>query len=721
MGLLLLVALLVAHSPIAFAQTTTLLSHTFDAVTAPDLPSGVVAENTSWKTSISSASPGSGLNNLSHTGSAPAYIRMGPIDLSGRTEATLSYYARRTSSYPADSLIIRFSVDGGITFPHVFSSGGLPSVASTYEFVSMPLTAPLFGQSNVYVQFDGRGGSSGSANMRIDDVLITSPLNLGAIDASFGFTADSSVWNPDSGSHFLSIDLSWPGPDSIQGFQFDLTFDASLVAFSGVTASPTALSGADWEISQTNGRIVAFSISGETLPPGENASILTTEWAYIGSPLARDTTITLGISGLVVAEASPAGDAISLPNGRRSHVLRIIANTASISVAADSLDFGLVSVGDSTSLSVEISNPTGSAALVIDSVQSSSHLFRLNSSIGPISSGQSALATFWFTPTLTAYGVVNGSAWIYHNAASDSTLISFTGIGVGGRGDADGDGTLDVADVVSALDVVSGLVSIGPAEIARYDLYPFPSGDGLVDVRDLTVQIQAILCASWPDNSALPVGPAPAPGAGKATNDAVFVSTLGGKLFLDTEVALRGVQIELLTSREPVSMIASKSGVRSNVHFDGASSAFRTVLVLDRSSSLQPGRHLLLDHLSNDTEVKLALVVTIDKQKLVAQLLDGIHTAAEAPENPLISPFAIYPNPFSLTSNAEITILSPAGAQNGRLEVVDLLGRVVFSTQTDTNGKTVILRDQLPSAPGLMFFRLETGSKVETMPLMMVR
>lgn len=715
------VLVLLAYSSGAHAQTTTLLSHTFDGVTAPDLPAGLIAENTTWKTSASSVSPGSGLNNLAHTGANPGSITMGPIDLSSRTEATLSYHARRTSSYPADSLIVRFSVDGGLTFPYLYSSGGLPLVASTYELVSISLAAPLFGESNVYLQFDGRGGSSSSANIRIDDVLITTPLDPGAIDASFGFSADSSSWNPDSGSHFLPIDLSWPGPDSIQGFQFDLDFDASLVALSGVSTSHLALSGANWEIHQQNGRIVVVSLSGDSLPPGDHSSILSAEWSFVGAPLAQDSTLAIEISGLVAASASPSGDAISLPNGIRTHFLHIVANTASITLDADSLGFGQIAVGDSTSLSVLISNPTGTADLVIDSVRTSSGVFRLDSAVAPIASGQSNVATFWFTPSLFEYGSLTGWAWIYHNAPSDSSLVMFSGIGVGGRGDADGDGALDIADVVSALDVVSGLVTVGPSLTARYDLYPFPSGDGLVDVRDLTVQIQAILRAEWPDLTPLPVAPIALPSAGKIASDQVFISRLGSRLFLESQVAVRGIQLELQTSLEPIATLASKSGTSSSAHFERSLATYRSIIALEKGNSLQAGRHFLLDNLQADAIVRLAIVVTEDGGKLNAPIRDGMNTASERPEKPQDSPFSIFPNPVSLSQTPEVTILTPVSALPGRIEVIDLLGRVVYALQMDISGTTKIARNQLPAVPGLMFFRMEMGSMVETRPVMLVR
>gem|GEM_PF-3727474 len=66
---------------------------------------------------------------------------LGPIDLSAALDATLSYWARRTSSYSADSLFVRAGTDGA-TFESLLFGGGLPTSASTWEeiLVTIPIS-----------------------------------------------------------------------------------------------------------------------------------------------------------------------------------------------------------------------------------------------------------------------------------------------------------------------------------------------------------------------------------------------------------------------------------------------------------------------------------------------------------------------------------------------------------------------------------------------------
>ena len=167
--------------------------------------------------------------------------------------------------------------------------------------------------------------------------------------------------------------------------------------------------------------------------------------------------------------------------------------------------------------------------------------------------------------------------------------------------------------------------------------------------------------------------------------------------------------------------MASKSGVRSSAHYDSESQTFRSLIVLEPASSLPPGRHLILEGVSDEAVVEVALVVTQDKRKLIASVQNGFSTSTETLEQPIAVRVELFPNPYSLSSGAGVSILMPERGGDARIEVVDMLGRIVLSKRTDTTGKMSISRNQLPMVPGLLFVRVENGTKVETIPLMIVR
>src|SRR5690606_33541517 len=99
------------------------------------------------------------------------------------------------------------------------------------------------------------------------------------------------------------------------------------------------------------------------------------------------------------------------------------------------------------------------------------------------------------------------------NGVTVADTLTVDGIGEGGRGDAARDGVVDVVDLVQALDFV--LLRTAPDSLQQRssDLFPFPSGDGAIDVRDLTVLSHAIVNGIWPDSVAIPVIPSTAGGS----------------------------------------------------------------------------------------------------------------------------------------------------------------------------------------------------------------
>ena len=160
----------------------TLSEESFNAATAPELPTGWTASADGWITDDGSASSGSGGNNLYVKGSGASQVTTPILNLSSMTEGTLSYLARRTGTYLADSLQVTASTDGGVTFPITLLTAGaaLPSGAGSYEQITTALPDALLGEPQVVLRFEALGGGSGSANLRIDDMLIR-----GTVDGIF--------------------------------------------------------------------------------------------------------------------------------------------------------------------------------------------------------------------------------------------------------------------------------------------------------------------------------------------------------------------------------------------------------------------------------------------------------------------------------------------------------------------------------------------------------
>jgi len=115
-------------------------------------------------------------------------------------------------------------------------------------------------------------------------------------------------------------------------------------------------------------------------------------------------------------------------------------------------------------------------------------------------------------------------------------------VSVDPRGDVNENGTVDIADFVAAIDIVLEVSTFNDAA----DVYPFPDGDDLVDVRDLNVLGRAILATEWPDGSPIMTGGnrGKDPSDVKRGGGVVYLHPLagGGGYQLGTDADLRAIQ-----------------------------------------------------------------------------------------------------------------------------------------------------------------------------------
>ncbi len=704
------------------AQSTTILFEDFDTSVAPDFGAGVSFFDSSWKTSTSSASPGSGGNNAVHTGSGAGILVLGPIDLSSIDEGTFSYYARRTSSYSADSLIVLASIDGGTTFPITLFAGGLPAATSTYELISVDLPAAVLGQGAVHIEFDARGGTSSGSNIRIDDVLIEAPLDLSTTPAAFGFEDAAATWNLVDQNFQVGIDLSWPGPDSIQGLQFDLDWDDSIISLDSISSDETQLPPTDWSIASSigsgNAPFAALSLTLDGLPPGAYGDLLTAHFSLAGSQPSSDSLVTVGMTSLLVTATSPLGTELSLPLGNRSLALTLSPSQASISLSQTTIDFGSVAVGDSVSATIILSNATGSLDLIVSSIQD---LTGLTSAAipSPVSVGASEPLTVWFKPSLAQYGILSGSLVVQHNAPGDSTTVTYSGVGLGGRGDSDADGAFDVADVVGSLDVTVNPALISAADLPRHDLHPFPEGNGLVDIRDVTVGIQAILRDEWPDGAALPVA-APVSGPAGKWNPVRLVASADGGLTLISNIDLRGIQLEFSSIENLHFDVTSKSGLSVSERFDESAAMHRVLLLTSGSSPLESGTHGLIDDFSAVAVLVRGISVDVLGSKAPVSFERMIPTITETPEHHVFNA-VVYPNPIRVGTQARVSFDLPTSSRQIEVFVYDALGRVIFTASYTAGMRNVVLPGESFSVPGLYFIRIVTQKKATTIPIIAAR
>jgi hypothetical protein len=291
--------------------------------------------------------------------------------------------------------------------------------------------------------------------------------------------------------------------------------------------------------------------------------------------------------------------------------------------------------------------------LTITEITAGDPAFSVSPGFATIAASDSIEVTVTFTPEASALGLQETTLAFDGVAATVVTATAQVS-----WGDATDDGSVDVADIVYGVDVVLGRVLPPAPAASSLDMFPFPSGDGSIDVRDLTVLTQAVLRGQWPNAIALP-------GitriAGKASED-VFFDLLEGELRLHIRAAVRGVQARLR--------------VEEGTAFLGEASAYQEAGTLTLLWVRMDGGELPLgEHLLMRTES--------------ASLLDAIAVGPNYERLPISMPLPEdlafgkpFPNPFS---PARAGVLRISG--DGVVRIIDVLGREVWRGFGDWDGR----------------------------------
>lgn len=715
-------------------EETTVFIEDFDGVTPPALPVGWTDPAAEWVTSSSVSSTGSGANNLTVSGVQAASVQTPVLDLSGMTTGTLSYLARRTSTYAMDNLIVRASIDGGATFPIIALDQGaaLPATDGSYDLVSMTMPAALLGESQVVLSFEALGGTTSGSNIRIDDLEITGDGGMVTTESVFGFTAETGAAN--AGTIDVNLMLDFANMDSLQGIQFDVDWDVSAINFVEVIRGDAVTDGLAWEINaearDTEMRVILLGDRSSALPEGGYDPLLTLRFSVDPANTATEGILTL--SNVVGALALRTGDDAGLTLGQAIHTVTLDAGVPTFEPDALSLDAGTVLVNETSETTLTVTN-TGTADLVVSSVVSNNGLFTVEPATATVMPGASGAFAVSYVPTATVFGYQEAVLTFAHNASGGSTDIEISGIGIGGRGDMSQDGTVDVLDLVLGVDYTLEREVPAPEQLVSADVHPFGTPDGAIDVRDLTVLSQAIVLGVWPDEVSLPVDVIP--GAAPAKQGGVFVGVSntsdGIVLGLKHDVPLLGLQFTLSVdtpAEQPVLMADEliAAGVHLESHYNEEKGYFKVLAVRFDGEMIEPGNHNLAMIASTVSSFQLVHGIVVDASRSrVAVGFGDTELTADEREIPQASGFQLgapFPNPFKRTTGDALAIpLILATAQPIGLEVFDILGRKVHEVESrrldlgnqrlawnglDQQGKSV--------ASGLYLIRVTAGKNVDT-------
>lgn len=272
---------------------------------------------------------------------------------------------------------------------------------------------------------------------------------------------------------------------------------------------------------------------------------------------------------------------------------------------------------------------------------------------------------------------------------SRNTLTVLATNRVRSYGDVNGDGFIDILDLIDVVDHIVGRDSLDAFEFVRADIAPWtigapdPSPDGFVNVQDLAVIQNIILTGFYP--SGVQVNNKPAAQQdylAKSNGDEeakviLYLTTNGIAMHLDSKVAIRGAQIHFGQLPDNPGNINMDSELGGGYYFHQVD--LLRVLMYDQAGQkyIEAGRNYLGNipfsiQRPQDITIDKLILVSLDKRKLTNIKVEIIYGDAPLPYDYEL--FQNYPNPFNPSTSVMFTV-----PKNGlvTIKVYDMLGQEV--------------------------------------------
>ncbi|WP_337865327.1 choice-of-anchor D domain-containing protein [Ignavibacterium sp.] len=272
---------------------------------------------------------------------------------------------------------------------------------------------------------------------------------------------------------------------------------------------------------------------------------------------------------------------------------------------------------------------------------------------------------------------------------SRNTLTVLATNRVRSYGDVNGDGFIDILDLIDVVDHIVGRDSLDAQEFVRADIAPWtigapdPSPDGFVNVQDLAVIQNIILTGFYPSGVQVNNKPtAQQDYLAKSNGDEeakviLYMTSNGIAMHLDSKVAIRGAQIHFGQLPDNPGNINIDSELGGGYYFHQVD--LLRVLMYDQAGQkyIETGRNYLGNipfsiQRPQDITIDKLILVSLDKRKLTNIKVEIIYGDAPLPYDYEL--FQNYPNPFNPSTSVMFTV-----PKNGlvTIKVYDMLGQEV--------------------------------------------
>jgi len=309
---------------------------------------------------------------------------------------------------------------------------------------------------------------------------------------------------------------------------------------------------------------------------------------------------------------------------------------------------------------------------------------------------------------------------------------------VGFYGDVNGDGCLDVLDIIMVVDHIIGRDSLDVDEFERADIAPWiagnevPDPDGFVNVQDLSLLQNIILTGVYPNG--IPINGCSYTILSKKNGNAdtkvtLYINQDGITVYLNSVVDIRGAQIEFGNVGDDPSNMLINTDLDQGYYL--RVEELLRVLLYDRKGKkvIKAGEHFLADmpfHITRpeDITIEMFILIDVNRQKIVDNQVEIIYgNPSSLPLDYVL--YQNYPNPFNNMTKIRYSIPLDANGQmsNVVLKVYDLLGNEIATLVDEEKpaGSYETLFNAENLASGIYFYRLQAGNFIETKKMILMK
>jgi hypothetical protein len=309
---------------------------------------------------------------------------------------------------------------------------------------------------------------------------------------------------------------------------------------------------------------------------------------------------------------------------------------------------------------------------------------------------------------------------------------------VGSWGDVNGDGCLDILDLIMVVDHIVGRDSLDADEFARADIAPWayalgsePTPDGFVNVQDLTIIQNTILTGYFPNED--PVGLCGGSftkfnGQADATVN-IYINSEGISAFVDSKIGIRGAQIEFENVVDNADNMVINTPLGRGYHLR-VDDLLRTLMydrlgqkyIEDGVNSFMADMPFVISNPEDITLEKLILV-DINQHKVMNVEVNLIYSTITLPYDYVL--YQNFPNPFNPSTSVRFQVPNTSDVT---IKVYDMLGqevRTLFAGEV-LRGTYTVNWDGLNNAgqkmsSGSYVYRMTAGEFVQSKKMVLLK